>query len=326
MEAFFPVAVLVCALTCAGATLAADPAPAPSAAAPAASHVDQTCLITKVEKRVEIQHKGGPWVAAAADMRLEADDQIHTGYKALATLKFADGSEVTVKPMTMIKLSRVEQNGNTVSTKILLRLGEIKANVNDSPTLGSDFQVQTATCTASVRGTRIDRLAYSPALGTTCQMGYEGHLQLQTLRGNVMLAATDLGLAATATAEPAGANATRQANRNTPPPVQLTTAEQQAFNAFGVPKSGVNLQAGSGAATVVVNTTQESLADSLSVNAVNEAASGIDLNRDGVVESVASRPRQPPAVTLPQIPGITSPFPPPALPIIVPPVPGVVVP
>lgn len=290
---------------------------------------EQTALITKIEKRVEVQVKGGPWVAAAADMKLSVDDQIHTGYKATATLKFADGSEVTVKPMTMIKLQRVEQNGNTVSTKLLLRLGEIKANVNDSPTLGSDFQVQTATCTASVRGTVIDSLAYSPALGTTCQMGYEGKLQLRTLVGKVLLQADQLGTAAASDSDPSSADATRQAMLATVTPGTLTATESAAADALGVPKSGTYLSSGTGAAGGAVNTSIEATADVLAVNAVNEAASGVDLNNDGIVERInaGSNIRTPPFVTIPPLPGVVSNCCPlPAVPVVANPLPVVVTP
>ena len=290
---------------------------------------DQTALISKVEKRVEVQQHGGPWITATADMKLAADDQIHTGYKATATLKFADGSEVVVKPMTMIKLQRVEQNGNTVATKLLLRLGEIKANVNDSPTLGSDFQVQTATCTASVRGTRIDSLAYSPALGTTCQMGFEGKLQLRTLVGRVLLGATHFGQAASADAPPASADDARLTNRSTPPATQLTAAENQAVDALGVPKSGAYLSSGTGAASRAVDTVVEATADLAALNAANEAATGVDLNHDGIVSSFApgAHLRAPPFVTLPTIPGVVSnccPIPP--VPVAVAPLPVVKLP
>lgn len=297
-------------------------------ASPALSD-EQTALITKIEKRVEVQTKGGPWVAAAADMKLGVDDQIHTGYKATATLKFADGSEVTVKPMTMIKLQRVEQNGNTVSTKLLLRLGEIKANVNDSPTLGSDFQVQTATCTASVRGTRIDSLAYSPALGTTCQMGYEGKVAIRTLVGNVLLQADQLGTATASDSAPSGADATRLANTATVTPGSLTATESAAADALGVPKSGTYLASGTGASTGAVTGAVEATADLLAINAANEAATGVDLNRDGIVEVVngGANIRQPPFVALPVIPGVVSNCCPlPALPIVANPLPVVATP
>src|SRR4051812_32064060 len=93
----------------------------------------QTCTIVKLEKQVDVKRGGGPWTAAAAGQELAAGDEIHTGFKATATVKFADGSVVTVKAMTMLRLQKMEQNGSTVSSTVMLRLGEIKANVGDSP-------------------------------------------------------------------------------------------------------------------------------------------------------------------------------------------------
>ena len=237
-----------------------------------------TCTITKIEKRVEVQKAGGPWLAAAPEMKLAAGDQIHTGFKATATVHFADGTDVTVKPMTMIKLEREQQQGNLVSTKLLLRLGDIQAKVHDSATLSSDFQVQTATCTASVRGTRIDSLAYHPALGTTVRMGSEGHIEVRTLVGRVVLGPTEGSRAASARRPPPSANAMRLAAARPPPATQFTDAENAAVDALGVPKAGPLNDAGSGQSQSAQSVSLQSAADTQAVL----STSGVDLQGNTV--------------------------------------------
>jgi hypothetical protein len=270
---------------------------------------DQACQLVKIEKHVDVQLKGGAWTAATVPMELGAGDQIHTGFKATATLKFPDGTLVTVKPMTMMRVQRVEQNGNTVSSKLLLRMGEVKASVGDSATLGSDFQVQTATCTASVRGTEIDSIGYNPAVGTTVAMGNEGALQVSTAVGNVMIGAESQTHAASENEAPATPEELASGAESTSGAAQLTSAESETLENVGVPKSQLLNEGGANASTSALESTGQSLSDANTINSVNETVSGVDLNGDGIVSVIApgTRISSPPGSNLPQIPGVVVP-------------------
>jgi hypothetical protein len=271
--------------------------------------VEQSATVTKVEKRVEVQKPGAPWTPATVDMKLSAGDQIHTGFKAIVALKFADGSVVEVKPMTIMKLATVEQNGNTVSTKLQLRVGEVSATVGDSATLSSDFKVQTATCTASVRGTIIQRIAYSEATGTTVSMGPEGRLVVQTVTGEVSLGQNDTVGVASATDNPDTPDQTRTAESQAAPGANLTDTEQAAADSLGVPKVNPLTEGGASLSGTSVMTVQNTVADMTQQNAANETLTGVDQNGNGVVDAISggTRLRAPPFVTLPTIPGVVRP-------------------
>lgn len=275
----------------------------------AARATPQTCTIVKLEKQVDVKRGGGPWTAASEGLELAAGDEIHTGFKATAQVKFADGSVVTVKSMTMLRLSKLEQNGTTVSSTVMLRLGEIKASVGDSPSLGSDFKVQTATCTASVRGTEIEEISYQPGTGTTVQMGDEGHMQVQTISGNVVVGPDEHTAAASANDTPQTSGQLDASSEQNAQTTNLTGAETTAANNAGVPLTGPLNETGAGATSNMLGTVQNTLGDQAAVNAANETATGTDLNGNGTVAQVGTGThiRTPPGITLPPLPGVVVP-------------------
>jgi hypothetical protein len=116
----------------------------------------------------------------------------------------------------------------------------------------SDFQIKTATCTASVRGTKIHRVAYTPATGTIVQMGNQGHLRVGAKRGGASLRALDLTQVRDERSIPStpgeifleGALADLA-------PGGMTEEEQQDLLQTGVPKTAPMTQGGSGMAGAV---------------------------------------------------------------------------
>ncbi|MDX6443944.1 MAG: hypothetical protein QOH71_1018 [Blastocatellia bacterium] len=96
---------------------------------------------------------GADWQEASEGMRLSTDDEIHTGPDSEATLQFPDGSIVVLKQMTRIKMRGLLSQENRVKIDLLLRMGELKAQVVRQDVVGSDFSVRTPVATTSVRGT-----------------------------------------------------------------------------------------------------------------------------------------------------------------------------
>jgi hypothetical protein len=89
------------------------------------------------------------------------------------TLQFADNSTVVVKNTTQLKIASFFTEGGVVRTEILLKMGEVAAQVHKSEATKSDFRIKSPTGTASVRGTDFS-VAYDPgakAMLTTVREG-----------------------------------------------------------------------------------------------------------------------------------------------------------
>jgi hypothetical protein len=111
--------------------------------------------VASPQRKVEAQRNESGWEPAAAGMELANGDRIHTGFKAGVTLNFPDGSRLHVGPMTILHLVDIAAGPEGgVRARLLLKTGEVTAQVNRSTGARGDFQVKTPTTTASVRGTR----------------------------------------------------------------------------------------------------------------------------------------------------------------------------
>lgn len=81
------------------------------------------------------------------------DDDVHTGPDSDVELKFEDGAHVTIKEMTEIRIRGLVKKEDRIQTQLLLKMGELKAQVKPQTVIRSDFSVQSITAAASVRGT-----------------------------------------------------------------------------------------------------------------------------------------------------------------------------
>jgi hypothetical protein len=102
-------------------------------------------------------HKAGTpedqWVTLCKDTVLQQGDEISLDPDGAATLQFADNSTVVVKNTTQLKIASFFTEGGVVKTEILLKMGEIAAQVHKSEATKSDFRIKSPTGTVSVRGT-----------------------------------------------------------------------------------------------------------------------------------------------------------------------------
>lgn len=130
-------------------------------AAASANQVTVVCVTPDCSAR-----NGGEWQTLTAGAVLAEGWEIACDPDGSATLQFAGGSTVSLKPTTQIKIAAFFQEGGAAKAEILLRIGEVAADVKKSGAVRSDFQIRSPTVVASVRGTQF-AVYYAPSTGTT---------------------------------------------------------------------------------------------------------------------------------------------------------------
>ena len=104
--------------------------------------------ITGLSRKVEVQRNEGAWEPADASMTLKEGDRIHTGWKAGVTLTFPDGSTAVLKPMSMVVIEKNKSGPDGTTVWLVLRLGEVAAQIKRVRGNPADFQVKTPTSVA----------------------------------------------------------------------------------------------------------------------------------------------------------------------------------
>ena len=95
---------------------------------------------------------GGKWLPMQAGMKIRNGAKISTGVKSVVVLKLVN-STVTVQPLSMMKIYEDKLVRDESDTKIAIRRGSIKAEVNTMKEVKTVFKVATPVATSSVRGT-----------------------------------------------------------------------------------------------------------------------------------------------------------------------------
>ena len=102
-------------------------------------------------------HKGGSpadaWLPLEKNTVMKQGDEITCDPDGTATLAFADNSTVVVRNVTQLKIASFFTEGGIVKTEVLLKMGEVAAQVNKSAATKSDFKIKSPTDVSSVRGT-----------------------------------------------------------------------------------------------------------------------------------------------------------------------------
>lgn len=232
----------------------------------AARAEDLTAVVTRIEKRVEVQKGGAAWEPAVPKMRLAVGDKIHTGFRATATVRFADGSVIDIKPMSMVMLQKLEDANGKVKNRVWLKVGELSAKVERPLGTPADFQVKTPTTTASVRGTRIRSIATHPGIGTVVRMGTEGRMQVAGRTGRVHVDAEDETVQRDSEATPlTPEEMQRREGAADIQPAGTLREEQDDILDTGVPKTNPLAGGGSGLASDLTRETIEASDQAVSV-------------------------------------------------------------
>lgn len=119
---------------------------------------------------------GGAWTAATVGMRLSSGDTVSTGFGSSASLAVGN-STVSLTPLTRLTLEELLQREDTQQTRLFLQVGKVRADVKTAEGLNHDFQLRSASTTASVRGTSFEFDGISVR-------GYAGEVQVSNLAGH----------------------------------------------------------------------------------------------------------------------------------------------
>lgn len=116
---------------------------------------EQALEVLLVNEGVEMRMPGGDWVPVTHGMRLLQGAEISTGPGASVHLLFPDSSVLVVKEMSDLYVGTLLRQGSAVKARVVLRIGEVAAEVNPAKIVTSDFEVVSPVATASIRGTTL---------------------------------------------------------------------------------------------------------------------------------------------------------------------------
>ncbi|MCL1912210.1 MAG: FecR domain-containing protein [Leptospirales bacterium] len=103
---------------------------------------------------------GDKWVPLEVGVKIKEGSKVSTGIKSIVVLKLAN-STVTVEPLSMMKIYEDKITKDSSDTRLALRRGSLKAEVNKMHEVKTTFKVATPVATSSVRGT-IQHVTTSP--------------------------------------------------------------------------------------------------------------------------------------------------------------------
>ncbi len=104
-----------------------------------------------------------PWQAATVGQTLPAGADVRTGFRARIVLDLVD-SLVQIDPLTVARVAELRPSGDTVRTRIHLKVGRTQSVV-EKDRMKSDFAIVTPSTTLSVKGTRGIQCGYWPDTG-----------------------------------------------------------------------------------------------------------------------------------------------------------------
>ncbi len=111
--------------------------------------------VKSVKGKVEIKMPFKSWQRVKVGMVIPKGATISTGFRSYAVLQLGN-SILQVKQLTRMKLVELIRRKNTVSTKLFLAVGKIRAKVRTSKGLRADFKLKSPNSTAAVRGTEFE--------------------------------------------------------------------------------------------------------------------------------------------------------------------------
>jgi FecR protein len=115
-----------------------------------------TGTVEEINGDVSYRTEDEDWCDAVVGLKLNLEDQIHTGPDSEARVRFSDGSFVLIKQLSEIALGTLAGDATHTKVQVLLRMGEVAAQVNPQKTLLADFSIRVPQATASVRGTKFE--------------------------------------------------------------------------------------------------------------------------------------------------------------------------
>ena len=112
-------------------------------------------VVKETKGKVEIKLPFKSWQSARKGMIVPKNALISTGFHSTAMISMGK-TVLKVKQLTRLKLEELIEKQGTVSTKLFLRVGKIKASVKSSKGLRQNFKLRSPVSTAAVRGTEFE--------------------------------------------------------------------------------------------------------------------------------------------------------------------------
>ncbi len=189
---------------------------------------------------IQIQ-RGTAILAAKPGMPVNQGDRIGSGVEGIALITLSDGSQLELRPSTVITLDRYTSGGPT-PTRVELTAGVLKSAVRKTGGAPADYQVHTPNAIVTARGTVFytSYTSSSPQLGNL--PGVSHYTEVAVLDGTVNLAqaaAPDSGVevAQGTTGTVAGGNAPEGHKRKFPtcssPPTSVDQCKDGGWRNFG---------------------------------------------------------------------------------------------
>jgi hypothetical protein len=111
---------------------------------------------------------GSQWKPLTKGLKLAEGTKISTGVKSNAILDI-DGTIMTVKPLTSIKIYKNSATADAKETSVGLQFGAVQAKVDKVARVKTKFNITTPVATSSVRGTN-EVVSFGPASGMRIQV------------------------------------------------------------------------------------------------------------------------------------------------------------
>lgn len=119
----------------------------------ATSFCQNTATINRVVGKVELRlPEDTVWRKVSEGMQFPLRSTISTGFGSMAVLDLGR-SAIEVKQLTRMRVDELFEQEETVSTKLYLNVGRVRAKVKEVDNLNHDFSFITTQSVASVRGT-----------------------------------------------------------------------------------------------------------------------------------------------------------------------------
>ncbi len=117
--------------------------------------------IVQLSGKVEIKlPTENTWQPAVLGMEIPINSDISTGFRSFAILDL-ESSEIKVMALTRMKVDKIIDSQEGVTTSLLLGAGKIRADVKTTETRTHDFTITSPIATAAVRGTSFIFNGYS---------------------------------------------------------------------------------------------------------------------------------------------------------------------
>ena len=116
----------------------------------------QNAVIRELTGEVELKPAGASsFSPARAGSEVAQDTIVSTGFRSTAIIA-AGSSVITVRPLTRLSLSEIQETSGTENMSVNLQSGRVKVDVKPPAGMKANFKVQSPSATASVRGTSFE--------------------------------------------------------------------------------------------------------------------------------------------------------------------------